>query len=74
MPIPKPSKKELKDGDKDGFVSRCISDLSEKDPDKSNDQIQAMCFDAWDSAKKKNSSKVDQVARNILDSNNGSSY
>jgi len=43
MPIPKP-----KDGEtKPEFISRCISQLKNEDPDRPNDQIQAICFDAW---------------------------
>lgn len=43
MPIPKPNKNE----NKDDFVSRCIKILNKRDPDRSQDQIKAICFDTW---------------------------
>lgn len=47
-PIPAPGKDESKDA----FISRCISSLSHKDPDRPHSQIVAMCHSAHRSHKK----------------------
>lgn len=49
MPVPKPGKNEKEDA----FISRCISTLHKTDPDRPDDQITAMCFNAWRESKKK---------------------
>jgi len=43
MPVPSPKKGESRDK----FVSRCISTLKKRDPDREDKQIQAMCYSAW---------------------------
>jgi HK97 family phage prohead protease len=43
MPVLKPHKAESQDD----FVSRCMSDLKDSDPDRPNEQRLAMCFSAW---------------------------
>lgn len=43
MPIPKPGKDEKQDE----FISRCISELHEIDPDRSDEQITAICYQTW---------------------------
>lgn len=47
MPVPTPNAGESR---KD-FVSRCIGDLTKADPMRAPDQIDAMCFTAWNDAK-----------------------
>jgi hypothetical protein len=43
MPVPKPRANE----EKDDFISRCISSLHKTDPNRSDDQIIAMCYTSW---------------------------
>lgn len=50
MPIPKPTKNE----DKQHFISRCISKVSDQDPDRSQKQITAICYDTWRKSRKEN--------------------
>lgn len=50
MPIPKPKKDE----DKDAFISRCISTVSKEDPERSDKQIQAICFSTWKESREEN--------------------
>lgn len=40
MPIPKPHSNE----EKQEYISRCIETLENRDPDRSHDQIQAICY------------------------------
>lgn len=47
MPVPKPNTGESKDA----FISRCISDLTKKDPKKPKEQISAICYDSWGDSK-----------------------
>ena len=50
-------KKKNGESEKD-YVARCIPDLKEKDPERKQDQIVAMCFS------KKNQSKKKLILRN----------
>ena len=43
MPIPNPKKKETRDE----FISRCAKKLAEEDPERSEDERLAICFDKW---------------------------
>ncbi|HPZ74861.1 MAG: hypothetical protein KBH94_04995 [Caldisericia bacterium] len=43
MPVPKPKKRE----NQADFISRCIKDLSKKDPERPQKQIIAMCYSQW---------------------------
>lgn len=47
MPVPKPSSGESERA----FVSRCISTMSHRDPDRERDQIVAVCYGAWRESK-----------------------
>jgi len=47
-PVPSPGKKESREK----FISRCISTMSHKDPDRKHDQIVAMCHEAYRRRKK----------------------
>lgn len=47
MPIPKPRAGE----NRGAFVSRCISQLADEDPQTPNEQRVAICFSAWRRAK-----------------------
>jgi len=49
MPLPTPSKNE----EKNAFVSRCVSSLSNKDEFGSNSQRVAVCISQWKRHKKK---------------------
>ena len=44
MPIPKPREGESKDD----FISRCIENLKREDPEKSDEQIAAICFSEYE--------------------------
>ena len=59
MPVPKPKKGE-KEQD---FVGRCISQLKDEDPNRADDQVQAICFDAWRSAKKESEKMTDENSK-----------
>lgn len=43
MPIPKPQSDE----DKNKFISRCISELKKEDPELTDEQISAICYNQW---------------------------
>jgi hypothetical protein len=43
MPVPKPKKGEKRNS----FISRCISRLSDTDPDRPKKQRIGMCYSAW---------------------------
>ena len=47
MPIPTPKKDE----EKEAFLSRCVSTLKKLDPDKSQDQVIAICYSQWENKK-----------------------
>lgn len=60
MPIPKPHQNEKK---KD-FISRCMSDMSNKDKGMSNDQKYAICQQQWkDKAK---ASNIDAMKERLI--------
>jgi len=47
MPIPKPRDKETERE----FITRCVSQLAKEDPDNSNKQRVAICFETWRKSK-----------------------
>jgi len=47
MPVPKPKPNESQQE----FISRCISEMHDIDPDRPHDQIIAICYTAWRDAK-----------------------
>lgn len=47
MPISKPKKRE----NQSDFISRCIKELSQKDPNRPQKQIIAMCYSKWNNKK-----------------------
>ena len=49
--MPNPSKQELDDNDRDGFIGRCISEVEAEDSGRSHDKIVAMCFSKWQAGK-----------------------
>lgn len=63
MPIPKPKPDE----EKNEFISRCISDLKNADYDKSDKQIQAICYTTFDRNKKKKAMKGNFSFKNFLE-------
>lgn len=48
--MPTPTAEELRDNDRDGFVSRCIS-YREAEGNTDKDQNIAVCYDIWQRAK-----------------------
>jgi len=57
LPVPKPNEGESEDE----FISRCISTLTEEDPDRPKDQIAAMCYDSWRDNSKNAKSLYDKL-------------
>lgn len=51
--MPEPSEQELKDNDRDGFISRCISMVEGEANGMGHDQIVAMCYSKWQQGKDK---------------------
>ncbi len=51
--MPQPTEKELKENDRDGFISRCIKFMTDERPNNSNEQNVAMCYSLWRQAKDK---------------------
>jgi len=49
MPIPKPRKNEKQSN----FISRCISVLNKRDPNRPNKQIIAICYDTYRKRRRK---------------------
>jgi len=49
--MPTPSEQELKDNDRDGYMSRCIAQVKSEDTGLSHDAIVARCFGMWREAK-----------------------
>lgn len=45
--MPNPSKEELKNNDRDGFISRCIEEVKAENSGMGHDQIVAMCYTKW---------------------------
>jgi len=74
MPLLNPSKEELKNKEgRNKFVSRCISDVADKDGDKyKNEQRIAMCERQYDDAKKKESvikeTKINEYLQDFMGS------
>jgi len=57
MPIPKVRSGE----DKATFIRRCIQEMHDIDPDRSNEQIIAICYSQWDKYKEKGVSKMNNT-------------
>lgn len=57
MPIPVPTKQEIKDNDKTGFVSRCVSAIYDE---YGKDQALGICFSQW-ANKNKKKSKAEEI-------------
>lgn len=55
MPLPSPNSSE----DKDSFISRCVSELHDKNEFSSQDQRLAVCYSRWED--KKESSTIEIV-------------
>lgn len=53
MPLPEPSKDELKNQEEDKFVGRCKNDDVMKKEFKDEKQRLAVCYDIWEEANKK---------------------
>jgi len=61
MPVPKPEDGE----DKKTFISRCIRQLSEEDPEKPKDEISAICYTQWDEKSKSAKPLYEEIIERI---------
>jgi hypothetical protein len=60
MPLPTPNADESQDD----FISRCISFVHDESPERPDEQIQAMCFEAWRDRNKAMGNALKALSRN----------